>query len=376
MADKILLSPPHMGGGEQKYIQEAFDTNWIVPMGPNIDGFESDLENYIGMNSKVTCVASGTSALHLALILADVKAGDEVICQSMTFSASANPIIYQGATPIFVDSESETWNLCPKYLEESIKDRIAKGKKPKAIIVVHLYGMPAKIDQICAIANKYKISLIEDAAEALGASYKGQKCGTFGDFGILSFNGNKIITTSGGGALVCKTQEVKLKSIFLATQAKDHAPHYQHSEIGYNYRMSNVLAGIGRGQMEVLDKHISLRRKNNQFYQDLFKNVEGITVLTETSADYFSNHWLSTILIDEFKTNFSREDLRLHLQKNNIESRPLWKPMHLQPVFKNYMFYGGDIAEQLFANGLCLPSGSNLGDYDREYIRSFIQELL
>lgn len=376
MVNKILLSSPHMGGGEQKYIQEAFDTNWIVPVGPNIDGFESDLENYIGMNSKVTCVASGTSALHLALILANVKSGDEVICQSMTFSASANPIIYQGATPIFVDSESETWNLCPKYLEESIKDRIAKGKKPKAIIVVHLYGMPAKIDQICAIANKYKISLIEDAAEALGASYKGQKCGTFGDFGILSFNGNKIITTSGGGALVCKTQEFKLKSIFLATQAKDHAPHYQHSEIGYNYRMSNILAGIGRGQMEVLDKHISLRRKNNQFYQDLFKNVKGITVLTEPSADYFSNHWLSTIVIDRFKTDFSREDLRLHLQKNNIESRPLWKPMHLQPVFKNYTFYGGDIAEQLFANGLCLPSGSNLGDCHKDYIRSSVKELL
>ena len=376
MVNKILLSPPHMGGGEQKYVEEAFNTNWVVPLGPNINGFESDLENYLEMNSKVACVASGTSALHLALILADVKSGDEVICQSMTFSASANPIMYQGATPIFVDSESETWNLCPTCLEESIKERILKGKKPKAIIVVHLYGMPAKMDEISAIANKYNIYLIEDAAEALGATYKGQKCGTFGDFGVLSFNGNKIITTSGGGALVCKTREDKLKSIFLATQAKDEAPHYQHSEIGYNYRMSNVLAGIGRGQMEVLEKHIKLRRKNNQFYHDLFKDVKGISILKEPNSDYFSNYWLSAILIDEFETGFSREDLRLHLQKNNIESRPLWKPMHLQPVFKSCTFYGGTVAEKLFANGLCLPSGSNLRDFDRDCIRSFIQELL
>ena len=376
MANKILLSSPHMGGGEQKYIKEAFDTNWVVPLGPNINGFESDLENYIEMNSKVACVASGTSALHLALILAKVKAGDEVICQSMTFSASANPILYQGAIPIFIDSESETWNLCPTYLEEAIKDRVAKGKKPKAIIIVHLYGMPAKMDEISAIANKYDISLIEDAAEALGASYKGQKCGTFGDFGVLSFNGNKIITTSSGGALVCKSQEAKLRAIFLATQAKDHAPHYQHSEIGYNYRMSNILAGIGRGQMEVLDKHIGLRRKNNQFYQDLFKDVDGISVFTEPTNDFYSNHWLSCIIIDEAKTSFSREDLRLSLEKENIESRPLWKPMHLQPVFKDCAYYGTAVSEDLFNNGLCLPSGSNLTDEDRERIKTSIQKLL
>ena len=376
MKNKILLSSPHMGGGEEKYIKEAFDSNWVVPVGPNINGFESDLEKYIKMDSKVTCVASGTSAIHLALILAGVKPGDEVICQSMTFSASANPILYQGATPIFIDSEPKTWNLCPIYLEQAIKDRVAKGKKPKAIIVVHLYGMPAKIDQISTIAQKYKISLIEDAAEALGASYKGQKCGTFGDFGVLSFNGNKIITTSGGGALVCKSSEFKKKAIFLATQAKDDAPHYQHSEIGYNYRMSNILAGIGRGQMEVLDKHIDLRRKNNQFYQNLFKFVEGVFLLNEPNADYFSNHWLSAIVVDKSKTGFSREDLRSQLENNNIESRPLWKPMHLQPVFKNYPFYGGSISEELFLNGLCLPSGSNLSDSDRERIQKSVLELL
>ncbi|MDB2674523.1 aminotransferase class I/II-fold pyridoxal phosphate-dependent enzyme [Flavobacteriaceae bacterium] len=376
MKNKILLSSPHMGGGEEKYIKEAFDSNWVVPVGPNINGFESDLEKYIEMDSKVTCVVSGTSAIHLALILAGVKSGDEVICQSMTFSASANPILYQGATPIFIDSEPKTWNLCPIYLEQAIKDRVAKGKKPKAIIVVHLYGMPAKIDQISTIAQKYKISLIEDAAEALGASYKGQKCGTFGDFGVLSFNGNKIITTSGGGALVCKGSESKQKAIFLATQAKDDAPHYQHSEIGYNYRMSNILAGIGRGQMEVLDKHINLRRKNNQFYKNIFKSVDGIFVLNEPNANYYSNHWLSAIVIDESKVGFSREDLRLHLQKKNIESRPLWKPMHLQPVFKDYSFYGGTISEQLFVNGLCLPSGSNLRDCEKERIQKSILELL
>ena len=376
MKNKILLSSPHMGGGEEKYIKEAFDSNWVVPVGPNINGFESDLEKYIEMDSKVTCVVSGTSAIHLALILAGVKSGDEVICQSMTFSASANPILYQGATPIFIDSEPKTWNLCPIYLEQAIKDRVAKGKKPKAIIVVHLYGMPAKIDQISTIAQKYKISLIEDAAEALGASYKGQKCGTFGDFGVLSFNGNKIITTSGGGALVCKSSESKQKAIFLATQAKDDAPHYQHSEIGYNYRMSNILAGIGRGQMEVLDKHINLRRKNNQFYKNIFKSVDGIFVLNEPNANYYSNHWLSAIVIDESKVGFSREDLRLHLQKKNIESRPLWKPMHLQPVFKDYSFYGGTISEQLFVNGLCLPSGSNLRDCEKERIQKSILELL
>lgn len=373
--DKIWLSSPHMGGGEEKYVKEAFDTNWVAPLGPNVNGFENDLESYIGENSNVACLVSGTSAIHLALILSGVELKDEVICQSMTFSASANPIKYQGANPIFIDSEKDTWNMCPIALEEAIKDKIAKGKKPKAIIVVHLYGMPAKMDEISTIAKKYDISLIEDAAEALGSTYKGQKCGTFGDFGILSFNGNKIITTSGGGALVSNTDEDKQKAIFLATQARDSAPHYQHSHVGYNYRMSNIVAGIGRGQMEVLDKHISFRRANNRFYHDIFQNIDGVTVFEEPSKDYFSNHWLSSVLIDETKTGFSREDLRLSLLEDNIESRPLWKPMHLQPIFKNDAYYGSNIAENLFKDGLCLPSGSNLVDEDRERIKKSIYKL-
>ena len=376
MKEKIWLSSPHMGGNEMKYVQEAYDTNWVAPLGPNVTGFEKDLENYIGKNSKVACLASGTAALHLALILSGVTSDDEVICQSMTFSASANPIVYQGAKPVFVDSEKETWNMCPVSLEKAIKDRISAGRKPKAIIVVHLYGMPAKMDEITTISRKYNITLIEDAAEALGSVYKGQKCGTFGDFGILSFNGNKIITTSGGGALVCKTEESKQKAIFLATQARDNAPHYQHSEIGYNYRMSNIVAGIGRGQMEVLDKHIGYRRKNNEFYQKIFKNIDGIEVFTEPTQDYYSNHWLSSITVDESKTGFSREDLRLSLLEDNIESRPLWKPMHLQPVFKDSDFYGSNISENLFKDGLCLPSGSNLTDEDRNRIKKSIHKLI
>jgi len=375
MKDKIWLSSPHMGGTEQKFVQEAFDTNWIAPLGPNVNGFEKDLQNYIKQDKAVACLSSGTAALHLALILANVQQGDEVLCQSFTFSASANPIVYQGAKPIFIDSESDTWNMCPDSLEKAIVEGIVSGKKPKAIIVVHLYGMPAKMDEISAIAKKHSITLIEDAAEALGSSYKGQKCGTFGDFGILSFNGNKIITTSGGGALVCKTKEDKQKAIFLATQARDDAPHYQHSQIGYNYRMSNVLAGIGRGQMEILDKHVALRRENHQFYQELFKDVEGVTVFKEPSEDYFSNHWLSCVLIDKSVTGFSREDLSLQLEKENIESRPLWKPMHLQPVFKDCLYFGMQVAENLFEKGLCLPSGSNLTNDDRKRIEVSIKKL-
>ncbi|ALU74189.1 pyridoxal phosphate-dependent aminotransferase [Tenacibaculum dicentrarchi] len=374
--DKIWLSSPHMGGSEQKYVQEAFDTNWIAPLGPNVNGFEKDLENYIGENSSVACLVSGTSAIHLALILSEVGLNDDVICQSMTFSASANPIKYQGANPVFIDSEKDTWNMCPIALEEAIEKGISKGKKPKAIIVVHLYGMPAKMDEIVAISKKYGISLIEDAAEALGATYKGQKCGTFGDFGILSFNGNKIITTSGGGALVCKSEKDKQKAIFLATQARDDAPHYQHSEVGYNYRMSNVVAGIGRGQMEVLDKHIGYRRANNEFYQELFKDVAGITVFKEATQDFYSNHWLSAIVVDQTITGFSREDLRLSLSEDNIESRPLWKPMHLQPVFENTDYYGTDVSEKLFTDGLCLPSGSNLTADDRSRIKESVAKLL
>lgn len=365
-----------MGGGEQKYVQKAFDTNWVAPLGPNVNGFEQDLENYVGENSNIACLSSGTAALHLSLILADVKQGDEVLCQSMTFSASANPIVYQGAIPVFIDSESDTWNMCPNHLEEAIKDRITKGKKPKAIIIVHLYGMPAKMDKIISIAKKYQVILIEDAAEALGSTYNGQKCGTFGDFGILSFNGNKIITTSGGGALVCKNVKDKEKAIFLATQARDNAAHYQHSEIGYNYRMSNIVAGIGRGQMEVLDKHISLRREKNSFYKKLFKEIKGVNVFAEPTEDFYSNHWLSCIIIDEEKTGFSREDLRLSLLEDNIESRPLWKPMHLQPVFEKCDFYGGNVSNNLFENGLCLPSGSNLSEECLDRIFKSINKFL
>ena len=374
MNSKIWLSSPHMGGGEMKFIQDAFDTNWIAPVGPNILGFEQDIKTYLNTKNEVVALSSGTAAIHLALILSGVIAGDTVVCQSMTFSASANPIVYQGATPVFIDSEKETWNMCPVAFEEAIKDCITKGKKPKAIIVVHLYGMPAKMDEISAIAKKYKISLIEDAAEALGSSYKGQKCGTFGDFGILSFNKNKIITTTGGGALICKTEELKQRAIFLATQARDKAPHYQHSELGYNYRMSNVLAGIGRGQMEVLDKHIASRRANNKFYKEaLFNTTDGISVFKEPNENYCSNHWLSCILIDESKTGFSPETLRLFLLEKNIESRPLWKPMHLQPFFKECNYYGNTIAQSLFEKGLCLPSGSNLSSIDLKRIKSSIE---
>lgn len=370
---KIWLSSPHMGGNEQKYIKEAFDTNWVAPLGPNVTGLEQDLEYYLGNNSFVGALSSGTAALHLGLILLDVKAGDEVICQSMTFSASANPIVYQGATPIFIDSEKDTWNMCPNVLEDAIKDRIAKGKKPKAIVAVHLYGMPFKVDEIRIVANKYEIPILEDSAESLGSTYKGQKCGTFGAISILSFNGNKIITTSGGGAIVTKNLEQKNKAIFLATQARDNAPHYQHSEIGYNYRMSNICAGIGRGQMEVLDNHISKRRDMHSFYMDIFKENTSINVFSEPNENYFSNHWLSAITINpSLNGGKTREDLRLLFETQNIESRPLWKPMHLQPVFKDAPYYGGTISENLFDNGLCLPSGSNLTDDEKERIKNVL----
>ncbi|MFV0201664.1 aminotransferase class I/II-fold pyridoxal phosphate-dependent enzyme [Empedobacter falsenii] len=368
MLTKIWLSSPHLSGNEMKYIQDAFDKNWITSIGDNIDGFEFDIQKVLNTSNPIVALNSCTSVLHLALILLGVKNGDEVICQSMTFSATANPIAYQGATPVFVDSEKETWNICPIALEEAIKDRIAKGKTPKAILAVHLYGMPYKVDEVHAVAEKYNIPVIEDAAEALGSTYKGKACGTFGRFGALSFNGNKIITTSGGGALVCQTQEDKDKAVFLATQARDNAPHYQHSHIGYNYRMSNITAGIGRGQMEVLEDRVAARRSMNAFYQELFKDIEGVTVFTEPNEDYYSNHWLSAIVIDSKITGVSREDLRLALLDANIESRPLWKPMHLQPVFANSPYYGGKVAEELFENGLCLPSGSNLTDAERERI--------
>lgn len=370
---KIWLSSPHMGGTELKYIHEAFDSNWVAPLGPNVTGFEQDLENYIGNNAFVGALSSGTAALHLGLILLGVKVGDEVICQSMTFSASANPIVYQGATPIFIDSELDTWNLCPNALETAIKDRISKGKKPKAIIAVHLYGMPYKIDEVRSISNKYEIPILEDSAEALGSTYNGQKCGTFGDISVLSFNGNKIITTSGGGAIVTKNSDLKNKAIFLATQARDNAPHYQHSEIGYNYRMSNISAGIGRGQMEILDDHVAKRRAMHDFYKNIFKENTAITVFSEPNENYFSNHWLSAITINSsLNGGKSREDLRLLLETENIESRPLWKPMHLQPVFKDAPYYGGTVSENLFDTGLCLPSGSNLTDDEKERIKNVI----
>ena len=353
MKEKIWLSSPHMGGTERNYVQEAFDTNWVAPLGPNVNEFENSLQDYLKEHTQVAALSAGTAAIHLSLILAGVATGDEVLCQSFTFVATANPITYVGATPVFIDSEEETWNMCPVLLEVAIKDRILKAKKPKAIIVVHLYGMPAKMNEIATIAKKYEIVLIEDAAEALGSAIETQKCGTFGDYGILSFNGNKIITTSGGGAIICNSLETKEKAVFLSTQARDNAAHFEHSHIGYNYRMSNVLAGIGRGQMDVLDKHIGLRRAMNQFYQALFKDIEGITIFKEPTKNYFSNHWLSCIIIDKAKAGFSREDLRLHLEASNIESRPLWKPMHLQPIFKNAAYFGGTVAESLFKNGLC-----------------------
>lgn len=367
MNTKIWLSSPHMGGSEQKFVQEAFDTNWVAPLGPNVTGFEQDLEKYLDSGVFVGALSSGTAALHLGLILLGVQRDDEVICQSMTFSASANPILYQGAIPVFVDSEKDTWNMCPMALEEAIQDRISKGKKPKAIIVVHLYGMPFKAKEIRKIADKYQIPVLEDAAEALGSTYKNQKCGTFGDIGILSFNGNKIITTSGGGAIVTHTKELKDKAVFYSTQSRDNAPHYEHSHIGYNYRMSNICAGIGCGQMEVLDKHISLRRKMHHFYAEYFKNVDNVTVFSEPNTDFYSNHWLSCIVLKSYE---EREKLRLALENQNIESRPLWKAMHLQPIFSNYPYYGGNVAQNLFEKGLCLPSGSNLTDTDRERIRS------
>lgn len=370
--EKIWLSSSHFTGEEQKFITQAFVENQVSSIGNIIDGFEKDLENFLGENVNAAALSSGTSALHLALIILGIKTEDEVICQSLTFSASANPIVYQGAMPVFIDSEKDTWNMCPNILEDAIKDRISKGKKPKAIIVVHLYGMPANMDKIMKIADEYEIPIIEDAAEALGSTYKGRKCGTFGAISILSFNGNKIITTSGGGALVCKTSEQKEKAIFLSTQARDNAQHYQHSEIGYNYRMSNISAGIGRGQMEVLADRVEARRKMNEFYQEIFKNKNGIKIFTEPNSDYFSNHWLSAIIIDEDKVGFNREDFRLKFLEQNIETRPLWKPMHLQPVFANVPYYGGGVAEDLFNKGLCLPSGSNLSDEDRERIKSVL----
>jgi dTDP-4-amino-4,6-dideoxygalactose transaminase len=372
---RIYLSSPHLGKNEAKYIQEAFDTNWIAPAGPNLTFFEEQLENYLTCGH-VSVLNSGTAALHLGLILLGVQAGDEVLVQTHTHIASANPVVYLGATPVFIDSETETWNLCPNRLEEAIIDRISKGQKPKVIIAVHLYGVPFKVDAIRAISNKYNIPILEDSAEALGSSYKGKKCGTLGDMGVFSFNGNKIITTSAGGALVVNTSKLKNKAISLATQSRAETPHFEHLEIGYNYRMSNVCAGIGRAQMEVLDSHLQLRREMHDFYGTLFKGISGVTVFEVPSVDYRSNYWLTTLLIDREKANgITADQLRLALEIENIESRPLWKPMHLQPVFKDYPFYGSGVSETLFETGLCLPSGSNLTDSDRKRIKSVVNAL-
>ena len=372
MKSKIWLSSPHMGGGEMKYVQEAFDQNWVAPLGKNVDEFENAIQEFIEEDKFVAALSSGTAALHLALIQLGVGYGDEVICQSFTFSASANPIKYLGANPVFVDSDPVNWNMSPFFLEEAIKDRISKNKKPKAVIIVHLYGMPALMDEITAICSKYEIPLIEDSAEALGSTYKNKKCGTFGDFAILSFNGNKIITTSGGGALIGPTKETKDKTIFLSTQARDNAPHYQHSEIGYNYRLSNICAGIGRGQMEVLPDRIQQRRAVNDFYKDVFSNIDAVNLFSEASSDFFSNHWLSSITIDKKVTTRTNQELMAAFAEENIETRPLWKPMHLQPVFNDCQYYGETVSEELFTAGLCLPSGSNITNDDKNRIYEVI----
>lgn len=416
---RIYLSPPHMSGDELNYINDAFDKNWIAPLGANVDGFEKDLQSVTGRDH-AAAVISGTAAIHLGLLLCGVEPGDEVICQSFTFAASANPIRYQGATPVFVDSEPETWNMDPELLEQAILDRMRggggdgssetsgivdakfakntdgrkSGKKPKAIILVHLYGMPAKVDRILEVAQKYDIPVIEDAAEALGSSVGNRKCGNFGTFSVLSFNGNKIITTSGGGALLSDDKELINKARFLATQARDEAPHYQHSEVGYNYRMSNIVAGIGRGQINVLSKRVAARRANHDYYfRELngswlntddhhttynidYNSESGIYFLPEP-PDNYSNRWLTTIFVNPKETGgITREDIRLALEEENIESRPLWKPMHLQPLYKDFPYYGNGVSDKLFKQGLCLPSGSDLSDKDRQRVVSVIKRLL
>ena len=358
MDKKIWLSTPHMGGGELKFINEAFEHNWIAPLGPNVDGFEQDLCNFTG-STNAAALSSGTAAIHLALILAGVERGDEVICQSFTFSASANPIVYQGATPVFVDSEPDTWNMCPDALETAIKSRLAKGKKVKAVIPVYIYGMPAKINEILEICKRYAIPLIEDAAEALGSTYNGKALGSFGEFGVLSFNGNKIITTSSGGALISDDEATIKKARMLSTQARDAALHYQHSQIGYNYRMSNICAGIGRGQMEVISERVAQRRINYDFYVNKLGSIPGISFQPQAEGS-FSNRWLTAILFDSKEIKISSTDIINELNKENIETRPLWKPMHLQPIFNDAPFFGDGLSEKYFKSGLCLPSGSNL----------------
>lgn len=407
---RIYLCLAHMSGNEMKYIQEAFDTNWVVPLGPNVNGFEADLKTFVGENKEVVALSAGTAAVHLALLACGVGRGDEVLVQSFTFCASSHPVTYLGATPVFIDSEEETWNMDSQLLEKAIVDRMEKtGKKPKAIVLVYLYGMPAKIEEIMAIANKYDIPVIEDAAEGLGSCYDGQVCGTFGRYGVLSFNGNKMITTSGGGALICPDEESKRKIMFYATQAREAYPYYQHEEIGYNYRMSNICAGIGRGQMTVLDEHIAHHRHIAALYKKLLAGIDGITLHENPSSRYDSNYWLNTILLDdslkvkgeehayevavqgavggaagvthEAKTlhtdcepNRNVEAMRMALDKAGIESRPLWKPMHKQPVYRNNPSYLNGVSETLFRKGLCLPSGPCVTDEEVNYIVETIRE--
>lgn len=368
-----------MSGAEQRFIDEAFADSWVVPLGPNVDGFEEDLKNFLtdgdprSEGKEIAALSAGTAAIHLALVLLGVGQGDEVICQSFTFSASANPVVYQGAKPVFVDSEAGSWNMDPDLLDAAIADRIEKtGRKPKAIIAVHLYGMPAQMDRICAVADKWGIPVVEDAAEALGSKYQGRMCGTLGHFGILSFNGNKMITTSGGGALVCPDAESKKRALFFATQAREPFPYYQHEHIGYNYRLSNISAGIGRGQMTILDEHIAHHRRLAALYQELFAEIDGISYHANPSADSDSNYWLSTIEIDPQMTGKTPEDLRLHLAALNVETRPLWKPMHLQPVFAQAPAYVNGVSEALFGRGLCLPSGPCVSEDD---VRMIVNEI-
>jgi dTDP-4-amino-4,6-dideoxygalactose transaminase len=372
---RIWLSAPHMSGTEQSYVAEAFATNWIAPLGPHVDAFEVELGRYVGVED-VACLSSGTAAIHLALKLLNVGQGDEVLVSSFTFSATANPVIYQGATPIFIDSEPSTWNMDPQLLEVAILDRLAKGKRPKAIIPVHLYGMPARMPEIMQIAMKYDIPVIEDGAESLGSTIDGKHMGTFGIMGVLSFNGNKIITTSGGGALLCSNRQLASRARFFATQSRDPAPHYQHSELGFNYRMSNILAGVGRGQLEALPSRIAARRANFDYYRDRFKNISGFSFLQEP-AGYFSNRWLSTVLVNEDATNgVTRETIRLALDRRNIESRPLWKPLHLQPFFESAPRYTNGCSEYLFEKGLCLPSSSSLSGDEKAFIAETIEAVL
>lgn len=369
MKNRIWLSSPHMGGSEERYVKEAFDSNWVAPLGPNVNEFEEAISRSLisSVQYYTAALISGTAALHLALKMLNVNSEDVVMVQSFTFCGTTNPVTYQGARIVFIDSELDTWNMCPNALSEAME--VYKNDNIKAIIPVHLYGMPANMNQIQAIADHYEVPVIEDAAEALGSRYKGQSCGTFGLMAALSFNGNKIITTSGGGALVSKHKEYIDQSRFLATQARDEAPHYEHSQIGYNYRMSNIVAGIGRGQMEVLHSRVTQRRENNKRYRKFFKDIPGVTFQTEPDSNYYSNYWLTAILINpELTDRITREDVRLALESENIESRPLWKPMHMQPVYEGSDFYGSGVCEKIFEQGLCLPSGSNLTEDEFERI--------